>query len=63
MANIVISELRPAGSELFHDSESFLYALTEEDIMNILGGKVILFWTSAHWSDGHGVVAGTLVAW
>ncbi|MFM6845382.1 MAG: hypothetical protein ACKPKS_16590 [Dolichospermum sp.] len=40
MANIVISELHPAGSDFFIDSESFLYELTDNEIMVILGGKI-----------------------
>ena len=39
MANIVISELRSAGSELFQDSETFMNDLTEEDMINTLGGQ------------------------
>jgi hypothetical protein len=38
MANIVISELRPAGSELFMDSESYLTDLNEQEMMDTLGG-------------------------
>ncbi|AKG20535.1 hypothetical protein [Calothrix sp. 336/3] len=37
MAFIKISELRPAGSELFQDSESFLNELGEQE-MAIAGG-------------------------
>jgi hypothetical protein len=37
MANIVISDLRPAGADLFTDSESFLYDLTDDEQM-IQGG-------------------------
>jgi hypothetical protein len=33
MANIKISELRPAGSELFQDSESFLNELNEREMV------------------------------
>ena len=32
MANIVISELRPAGSDLFMDSESYLTDLTDNEL-------------------------------
>lgn len=39
MANIVISDLRPAGADLFTDSESFLYDLTDDEQM-IQGGGV-----------------------
>ena len=39
MANIKISELHPAGAELFQDSESFLDELNERE-MSITGGDV-----------------------
>jgi hypothetical protein len=32
MANIVISELRPAGAELFDGSESFMSDLTDSEL-------------------------------
>jgi hypothetical protein len=39
MASIRISELRPAGSELFQDSESFLTELSESrELYQVLGG-------------------------
>ncbi|MDY7003089.1 MAG: hypothetical protein SWX82_03710 [Cyanobacteriota bacterium] len=38
MPNINISDLRPAGADLFLDSESYLNDLTEEEMMNTLGG-------------------------
>jgi hypothetical protein len=38
MANIDISDLRPAGADLFLDSESYLNDLTEGEVMNTLGG-------------------------
>ncbi|EAW44479.1 hypothetical protein PN465_00860 [Nodularia spumigena CS-584] len=41
MANIVISDLRPAGSELFMDSESYLTDLTNDELNHTSGG---LFW-------------------
>lgn len=37
MASIRISELRPAGSELFQDSESFLNELNEKEILTAIG--------------------------
>jgi hypothetical protein len=40
MASIKISELRPAGSELFQDSESFLNELNEQEMM-VSGGQLI----------------------
>ena len=41
MAKIKISELRPAGSELLQDSESFLNELSDHDLENVVGGAVI----------------------
>ena len=38
MANITLSELHAAGSELFHDSESFLNEFSDVD--SISGGQV-----------------------
>ncbi|NEO71589.1 hypothetical protein [Moorena sp. SIO3H5] len=44
MSKIKISELHAAGSELFHDSESFLNELTDEqEIDSVLGGFHIPF--------------------
>ncbi|OUL37311.1 hypothetical protein BV372_02630 [Nostoc sp. T09] len=38
MAVIKISELRPVGSELFQDSESFLNELNEKEALSLVGG-------------------------
>ena len=38
MGNINISDLRPAGADLFLDSESYLNDLTEGEMINTLGG-------------------------
>ncbi len=38
MANINISDLNPAGADLFLDSESYLNDLTEGEMANTLGG-------------------------
>ncbi|MGH2416139.1 MAG: hypothetical protein ACRDEA_21100 [Microcystaceae cyanobacterium] len=38
MASINISELRPAGSELFQDSESFLNELGDREMAMVSGG-------------------------
>ncbi|MFM6325920.1 MAG: hypothetical protein ACKPH1_15485 [Microcystis panniformis] len=38
MANITISELRPAGADLFSDSESYLHELTDSEMLDTLGG-------------------------
>ncbi|MEQ8972479.1 MAG: hypothetical protein RIE73_19060 [Coleofasciculus sp. C1-SOL-03] len=45
MASIAISDLRPTGTALFQDSESFLNELNENEIENVLGGGVIIAWT------------------
>lgn len=42
MATIKISDLRPAGTELFQDTESFLNELTEPETGNLLGGILII---------------------
>ncbi len=46
MANIVISELRPAGFDLFSDSESYLTDLNEQEIMDTQGGLTAF---SSYW--------------
>ncbi len=38
MASIKLTELRPAGSELFNDSESFLNELNDQDMSTLLTG-------------------------
>jgi hypothetical protein len=38
MAFIKLHELRPAGSELFQDSESYLNELNDQEIANTFGG-------------------------
>ena len=45
MATIKISELRPAGSELLQDSESFLNELSDHELENVVGGDSIAFAT------------------
>ncbi|MGK7938010.1 MAG: bacteriocin [Xenococcaceae cyanobacterium] len=41
MAEIKLSELRPAGSELLEDSESFLNELNDRELENVVGGNTI----------------------
>ena len=43
MAVIKISELSPAGSELFQDSESFLNDLSEREVGAIEGARGFVF--------------------
>ncbi|MDJ0741826.1 MAG: bacteriocin [Xenococcaceae cyanobacterium MO_167.B27] len=42
MAEIKLSELRPAGSELLEDSESFLNELNDRELENVVGGNTIV---------------------
>ena len=42
MSNISISELRPAGSELFQDSESYLNELGDRETEMVQGGFTIV---------------------
>jgi hypothetical protein len=57
MASITISDLRPAGTDLFQDSESFLHELTEQEVGDVLGGLLGRFdWSIllCHITIGHG---------
>lgn len=38
MSSICISDLRPAGAELFQDSETFLHELSDSEL-SIMGGR------------------------
>ena len=40
MAEIKLSNLNPAGSELLQDSESFLNELNEQEMGDIVGGSI-----------------------
>ncbi len=48
MAKIKISELRPAGSELLQDAESFLNELSDRELENVVGGDTIQGPVSQH---------------
>lgn len=50
MAEIKLSELRPAGSELLQDSESFLNELSDQELDNVVGGDgvVVIVESSIH---------------
>lgn len=63
MATIVISELRPTGSELFLDSETFMTDLTDNDLNEISGGftPALLGFIAAS-SAGCGAVASAVVS-
>jgi hypothetical protein len=38
MASITLSELRPVGSDLFQDSESYLNELGDREVNSVVGG-------------------------
>jgi hypothetical protein len=38
MANITVSDLRPAGADLFSDSESYLSDLNDHELYHVNGG-------------------------
>ncbi|MDJ0741827.1 MAG: hypothetical protein QNJ32_00540 [Xenococcaceae cyanobacterium MO_167.B27] len=42
MADIKLSELCPAGSELLQDSESFLTELRDQELENVVGGDGVI---------------------
>ena len=55
MGNINISDLRPAGVDLFLDSESYINDLTEGEMINkIVGG----YWTivGGYWTPWRSVI-------
>ena len=58
MATIKISELRPAGSELLQDAESFLNELSDHELENVVGGDSIAFATQQSVSVGSAVRGG-----
>ncbi len=39
MASIKISELPPAGSELFYDSENYMNEVSEGELLSVQGGS------------------------
>ncbi len=63
MATIKISELRPVGSELFQDSESFLNELNEKEILTAVGGgSVVSVISQATVSVGVSIVTQSVVS-
>jgi hypothetical protein len=43
MAKLKINELKVTGSELFEDSETFLTELTNEEMVNAMGGAELIY--------------------
>jgi hypothetical protein len=64
MAYITISDLRPAGSELFADSESFMNDLVDGELEAISGGATWTITTSSKWCIGGALlVSSAVVGW
>jgi hypothetical protein len=60
MATINITDLKPIGTDLFMDSESFMNNLTDDELGGVAGGKTSsITWTAA--SSGACVATITLV--
>jgi hypothetical protein len=55
MANIEISDLQPAGSELFSDSESYLNEMSIGELVGIQGGSSNLCWAISSYITGKAV--------
>lgn len=48
MANIEINDFKPAGAELFSDSEDFMNELSDSELANINGGRADVTDTHAY---------------
>jgi hypothetical protein len=48
MANIEINDLKPAGAELFSDSEGFMTELSDSELADINGGEAFKTRTHAY---------------
>ena len=59
MAEIQLSNLNPAGSELFQDSESYISELNEQEMGSVVGG--FTFNASAISVIGNSVIGNTAV--
>jgi hypothetical protein len=60
MANITISDLRPAGADLFSDSESYLNELSDSELNTTKGGAgaIITFMIVTYLGYQHGYHQG-----
>lgn len=68
MSNINISNLSPSGSELFHDSESYMTYLTDNEFESVHGGATMVFTAPAVISSkacitGAAFVGGIVAGW
>jgi hypothetical protein len=62
MANIEINELKPAGAELFSDSEGFMNELSDSELADINGGRLADY-TDTHAYTCNGARAAELQAY
>ncbi|MBA4444485.1 class IIb bacteriocin, lactobin A/cerein 7B family [Cylindrospermopsis raciborskii] len=62
MANISISDLRPAGVDFFSDSESFLDDLNDNELYNVSGGLAPITITVVTSTFACGLVVGIAIA-
>jgi hypothetical protein len=60
MANITISELRPAGADLFSDSESYLTDLTGSETLGTLGGAGSI---TVCWQNDKTLIRSITICW
>jgi hypothetical protein len=59
--SIKITDLKPTGSELFSDSETFMNELTGDKLIDIKGGLTSVSYTLSGWSVSGSKVSLTLV--
>jgi hypothetical protein len=59
MATINISDLRPAGFDLFSDSENYMMELTEYEL-GVQGGGITIVTVSSKWCIAGGVALSSL---
>jgi hypothetical protein len=62
MANIVISELHPAGAELFDGFDSFMMDLYEDEL-DVTGGAIWTVTSSKPCILGAAFVGGAIIGW
>lgn len=60
MANIAISDLRPTGSDLFFDSESYMKDLSDGEL-NIQGGITPALFVAAEYAIASSEVCGLAI--
>lgn len=64
MAHIAISELRPAGVDLFDGSESFMMDLSEDELGIVGGGTpAVAIASSQNCAAAAAFVVGAVIGW